>query len=559
MLRRSHRSDPVTRCALAVLACVVPLLTLAGSVYVDITNDTGVEDGTPANPYNTVQEGIDNALQGDRVLVAPGLYKETVAMSDGVSVLGENAVTTILDGTGMTNSVVTFDGTRLSPVLSGFTILGGEGDFRGEVGGIPVFVGGGIRIVASSPVITQNVITGNRLETGYGLGAGIYVYSNASTPLILENVISDNVALSSTVPDAGQGGGVYVVAKNGGLVLEGNRIENNDAFEGGALFVENVSTATIEIRGNVLSFNEASAGGALFLTEGDDSTTLFVNNLVLGNQGLGAGDRGAGIAATAVGTGSFEVAHNTFVGNTAPTGTGGALWLDSLVSTGTHVVANNVFDGNSAAQGGGIEHTLYFGEIRTNDFHDNAGGDLHDGGGSGAVLSGNLFLDPGFIAPELQNYRLGPGSPCIDAADPAYAELDDLDRFYRPFDGDSDSTAIGDIGAYEFPGGELAGLRFLNGASLDVDPLPVQDEFNLYRGSLPRLLATGEYTQDPAVEPLAARFCGLLQADLPYDDGFGPAAGETVFYLMTAVIGDWEGPLGTASSGLPRPNDRACP
>src|SRR5439155_22850377 len=40
--------------------------------------------------------------------------------------------------------------------------------------------------------------------------------------------------------------------------------------------------------------------------------------------------------------------------------------------------------------------------------------------------------------------------------------------------------------------------------------------FNLYRGNLERLLATGEYTQDPVVEPEAAHWCDLAtnqQAD----------------------------------------------
>lgn len=44
----------------------------AATIYVDVNNVTGPEDGTQARPYNTIQEGIDNAGDGDTVLVAGG-------------------------------------------------------------------------------------------------------------------------------------------------------------------------------------------------------------------------------------------------------------------------------------------------------------------------------------------------------------------------------------------------------------------------------------------------------------------------------------------------------
>ena len=50
--------------------------TLAATVYVDINNDTGTEDGTLANPYNTIDEGIGAASDGDVVDIASGQYTE---------------------------------------------------------------------------------------------------------------------------------------------------------------------------------------------------------------------------------------------------------------------------------------------------------------------------------------------------------------------------------------------------------------------------------------------------------------------------------------------------
>ena len=44
------------------------------TVYVDVTNTSGIEDGSEAYPFNTIQEGIDAAVSGCSVYVADGTY-----------------------------------------------------------------------------------------------------------------------------------------------------------------------------------------------------------------------------------------------------------------------------------------------------------------------------------------------------------------------------------------------------------------------------------------------------------------------------------------------------
>jgi hypothetical protein len=223
-----------------------------------------------------------------------------------------------------------------------------------------------------------------------------------------------------------------------------------------------------------------------------------------------------------------------------------------------HVVGNNILAGNDAAVGGGIVHTDYSGDIRSNTFHDNGGGDLHDAGGSGATLTGNEFADPKFLA--AGSYQLASDSPCIDSADEVLAPPDDLESFPRPFDGDADSTPVSDRGAYEYPAGEVLSLSLgTDNESVSWQVLPLQGGFNLYRGTVDRLRATGEYTQDPAMEADAALFCNLLPGQVPVQDTFMPAAGQAVYYVVSQVLGGWEGSLGEASGGLPRPNAGLCP
>jgi hypothetical protein len=82
-------------------------------------------------------------------------------------------------------------------------------------------------------------------------------------------------------------------------------------------------------------------------------------------------------------------------------------------------------------------------------------------------------------------------------------------------------------------------------------------KWNLYRSSLERLRATAEYTQDPAIESEAARFC-LINANAQ-NDSHVPPAGRTDLYLVTGVHAGAESTLGTNSSGSTRPNTHPCP
>jgi hypothetical protein len=91
---------------------------------------------------------------------------------------------------------------------------------------------------------------------------------------------------------------------------------------------------------------------------------------------------------------------------------------------------------------------------------------------------------------------------------------------------------------------------------VDWDPEPGFLFYDVYRGDLDRLKATGESTQDPAVVPLAGFSCGQEEAFFLDDP---PPPGKTVFYLVAVTTSSGYQGLGDDSAGHPRLSAHPCP
>jgi len=80
--------------------------------------------------YNTIQAAIDAAFPMDTVIVAKGIYSESIAVKTGLKVIGAGKeVTTITNSSG--DCIVKFDNASFRTEFSGFTIDGQGGNLKG--------------------------------------------------------------------------------------------------------------------------------------------------------------------------------------------------------------------------------------------------------------------------------------------------------------------------------------------------------------------------------------------------------------------------------------------
>jgi hypothetical protein len=128
----------------------------------------------------TIQGGIGMAQPGDSVLVSAGLYPEHVQLVSGVSVIGQDPVTTVIDGGDVAIDVVRAISVT-NVLFRGFTVTGAISG-GGLPGGAGVFVN-----FPSATVLIEEVIA-----TGNDFGVAVFNSFNRSGPQITSCDIHDN-------------------------------------------------------------------------------------------------------------------------------------------------------------------------------------------------------------------------------------------------------------------------------------------------------------------------------------------------------------------------------
>jgi parallel beta-helix repeat protein len=238
----------------------------------------------------TVQEGLDSAGIGDTVLVAPGIYYESIVWpnTQGIHLVAQDGPdVTFLDGSQPspiipdTNSVVLFSGGLDSTtVLQGFTIREGAGTYDMTWGRL----GGGILCIEdASPLVLGNKIVDNSADRG----GGVACYIN-STPTIRDNRINGNsgggICCHESSPTIEENNIVGNSADVGGGIacwsslpaISANKINGNIAEDAGGIYCSNSSPMIV---GNTISGNTASYSAGGILAHNSASPVLRFNNI----------------------------------------------------------------------------------------------------------------------------------------------------------------------------------------------------------------------------------------------------------------------------------------
>jgi hypothetical protein len=487
-----------------------------------------VDDDGPAE-FRVIQQAIDAAVAGDVVAVAMGTYRENLRLKSGVAVVGAGSPVTVVDG-GRLSSVARLTDCDAATRLEGFRLTGGQAGF-----------GAGVRIDRGSPVIRFNEITGNRAVLSgsylYGYGGGVALLQSAA-------VVSDNIVSGN---DADYGGGLHL--EGGSPRITRNLITGNTAGAGGGVDAYVLPGSGALIAANTFSSNTAIFGGGLELAS--FGAPVVTNNLILGNSAVasGAGEGfGGGVDAY---NSSALIAGNTLAGNAARTGGGAAVF-----SGGTPRLAGNIFLENQASSAGGaVDLESPWAAVLGNIFHLNA----RDGcSGSSASLCSepsNLEIDPLLVDPAGQDFRPRPDSPAIDSAPADGAPADDHRGQRRPLDGNRDGVPAYDRGAYEFDRDAVLGLELAPDPSgstrLTWQPVRGASAYHVYSGGF-----TGRLERLPDS-------CRDAEDDDPADRSFreslDPLPGEAFAYLVTAVTAAGEQSPGFDSGGLERVLATSCP
>ncbi len=380
--------------------------------------------------FPSIQAAVDAASDGDEIVVAPGVYRENLALGKDVYLRSADGpgVTTI-DGAGVGRVITLTEGASAGhATVEGFTIRGGAG----------VSEGGGLQLTSASAVIRGNHIEENRACNGVGITAV------GGAPRIEGNIIRYNARAGCS---GGSGGGGILLRTAGSAVVVGNAIEYNTISSGAGGGISLGSAGTPRIEGNVIRYNSASSnGGGIYLSNASNADV--VQNLVYGN----VASSGGGIDwLVPSGQRGPYLLNNTFAENQA--GTGSAVRADGY--DGGTVLENNLLIGKAGQSA--VYCTSSYGNVppvfRTSNAFSQGAAAYAGSCGTPTGTNGNISADPLFVSPGGQDFHLFYGSTSIDTGNSGAAGLPatDLDGRGRILDGDRNGSAVVDMGAYEAP------------------------------------------------------------------------------------------------------------
>ena len=234
---------------------------------------------------------------------------------------------------------------------------------------------------------TNTVLVGFTLQNGYTTDSGGGAYCGTL----------NNCTLSGNTASSGGGGATYGTLNN--CTLSGNTAEDNDCghnYGGGASYC---------------TLNNCTLTGNSAMGSGGGAHDCTLNNCSLTGNTASSGGGGAG----------YGTLNNCMLSGNSAASWGGGAWRGTL--------NNCTLSGNTASSGGGatestLNNCIVWGNVDTSGIGDNYYGSIftnscttpkpRDG-------TGNISTDPCFRFPEVGDFRLTAGSPCLNTGNNGYA------------------------------------------------------------------------------------------------------------------------------------------
>jgi predicted outer membrane repeat protein len=239
--------------------------------------------------FATVQAAIFAAPIGATIVVGPGVRQEYIGIDRRITLRSAaGAATTILDGAGLSQSVVNFLGADSNgAVLDGFTIRNGpNGSDFGVLGG------GGVTLVQSNGTVRNCVFLNNHSDVGgavYGILSAATIEGctfTGNSAAVSGGAIQFELGSGWTVRDcdftnnisAGVGGVAHAISTTG-VIADCAMTGNHATGAGGAISWDSTDGGAIRVAGCSIEANFAASGGGIAVVAGIGAVDLFQSRL----------------------------------------------------------------------------------------------------------------------------------------------------------------------------------------------------------------------------------------------------------------------------------------